>query len=123
MLRGYRRRVEELENRLNALLERRLTGELAVRLQKRFVKHRDHLLTFLYDPDVPAENNACERTLRPSVIHRKVTNGFRSEWGVYTYAALETVISTARQQGCHVFSTLVDLMGKPVLHFLLPLPP
>ena len=120
---GYRRRVVELENRLDAVLERRLTGELAVRLQRRFVKHRNHLLTSLHNPAVPAENNACQRALRPSVIHRKVTKGFRSEWGARTYAALQTVISTARQQGRHVFSTLVELMGKPVLHFLAPLPP
>jgi transposase len=120
---GYQRRVAELENRLDAWLKRRLTGEMAVRLQKRFVKHRDHLLTFLYNPDVPAANNTCERALRPSVIHRKVTNGFHSEWGARTYAALQTVLSTARQQGHRVFSTLVELMGKPVLHFLVPLPP
>lgn len=120
---GYQRRVVELENRLDALLERRITGAMAVRLQKRFVKHRDHLLTFLHDLEVPAENNACERALRPSVIHRKVTNGFRSEWGARTYAAVQTIIATARQQGRHIFSTLVELMGKPVLHFLLPLPP
>ena len=120
---GYLRRVAQLENRLDTLALRRVTGELAVRLQRRFVKHRDHVLTFLYDPDVPAENNACERALRPSVIHRKVTHGFRSEWGARTYAALQTIISTARQQGRRVFSTLVELMGKPVLHFLAPLPP
>ncbi len=31
--------------------------------------------------DVPTTNNACERALRPSVIFRKVTGGFRAEWG------------------------------------------
>ncbi len=120
---GYLRRVREVENRLEGLLQRRIEGDLAVRLQERFVRHRAHLLTFLYDQEVPAENNACERALRPSVIHRKVTNGFRSEWGARTYAALQTIIATARQQGRRVFSTLVELMGKPVLHFLDPLPP
>ena len=120
---GYQGRVVELENRLDALLERRITGAMAVRLQKRFVKHRDHLLTFLHDLEVPAENNACERALRPLVIHRKVTNGFRSEWGARTYAAVQTIIATTRQQGRHIFSTLIELMGKQVLHFLLPLPP
>jgi len=120
---GYQRRVTELENRLDGLLKRPVAGQGAERLRRRFVKHRDHLLTFLHDPHVPAENNACERALRPSVIHRKVTNGFRSEWGARTYAAVQTIIATAKQQGRHVFSALVELMGKPVLHFLDPSPP
>jgi transposase len=119
----YQRRVTQVENRLDGWLERPVTGEGARRLRRRFVKHRHHLLTFLHDRDVPAENNACERALRPSVIHRQVTNGFRSEWGARAYAALQTITATARQQGRHVFSALVELMGKPVLHFLDPSPP
>jgi transposase len=67
---------------------------------------------------VPPDHNACERALRPSVIHRKVTNGFRSEWAAKADAALETVLETGQRQGRRVFEVLVELMGKPVLHFL-----
>jgi transposase len=74
---GYARRVTEVEGRLEALLQRRVRGVLAQRLQKRYRRHREHLFVFLHCPDVPPDNNACERALRPSVIHRKVTNGFR----------------------------------------------
>jgi Transposase IS66 family len=38
----------------------------------------DKLLVFLTRRDVAATNNESERALRPSVIFRKVTNGFRS---------------------------------------------
>jgi len=56
---------------------------------------------------VPAHNNASERALRPSVIHRKVTGGFRSTWGANAYAALASVtpappqvrVNTAKQRG------------------------
>lgn len=57
---------------------------------------------------MPATNNACERALRPSVIFRKVTNGFRSEWGAQTYAAFRSVVSTAKANGR---SVLGDLRG------------
>jgi transposase len=93
-------------------------GVRARRLQKRYRRHREHLLVFLHCPDVPSDNNACERTLRPSVIHRKVTNGFRSEWGAHAYAALATVLETAKLHHHNVFDTLVHLMGPPVLPFL-----
>jgi transposase len=115
---GYLRRVREIENRLDDLLAEDQAGTAAQNLSKRYVKHRDHLLVFLYYPGVPPTNNACESALRPSVIHRKVTNGFRSEWGAKAYAALETVLETGKLQGRRVFDVLVELMGKPVLHFL-----
>jgi transposase len=68
---------------------------------------------------VPADNNACERALRPSVIHRKVMGSFRSDWGAQTYAALATVLNTAKPNGENTFQKLVQLMGPPVLPFLL----
>lgn len=117
---GYARRVTAVEHRLEGLLQCRVRGVRARRLQKRYQRHRDHLLVFLHCPDVPPDNNACERALRPSVIHRKVTNGFRSEWGAQAYAALATVIATAKLRQRSVFETLVSLMGPPVLPFLAP---
>jgi transposase len=107
---GYARRVTELEARLDGLLQRRVRGASARRLQKRYRRHREHLFVFLHCPGVPPDNNACERALRPSVIHRKVTNGFRSEWGAHAYAALATVIETAKLHNRNVFATLVSLM-------------
>jgi transposase len=115
---GYARRVIELEHRRDAWLHRRVHGVLARRLQQRYRRHREHLFVFLHCPEVPPDNNACERALRPSVIHRKVTNGFRSEWGAHAYAALATVIETAKLQNRNVFDSLVSLMGPPVLPFL-----
>jgi transposase len=120
---GYLRRVFELEGRLDRLFERRVEGPAAQRLWGRYLKHRDHLFVFLHYPGVEPDNNGCERALRPSVIHRKVTSGFRSAWGAHAYAALATVIGTAKLQGRRVFDTLVDLMGAPVLHFVAPQDP
>jgi transposase len=117
-LSGFMRRVTEIENQLDRLLEEELKNEEARKLQTRFTKHRDKLLTFLHYPAVPPTNNESEQALRGSVIHRKVTNGFRSEWGAKAYAALQTIIATAKQKGEQTFQTLVNLMGPPVLPFL-----
>ena len=88
--------TERLDAQLDDLLTQEITGERALGLQARFTKHRDKLLTFLHYPGVPPTNNVSERALRPSVIHRKVTNGFRSEWGAKGYAALQSVLATAQ---------------------------
>lgn len=117
---GYARRVTELERRLDGLLRRRVRDTQARRLRKRYRRHREHLFVFLHCPGVPPDNNACERALRPSVIHRKVTNGFRSEWGAHAYAALATTIETAKLREHSVFAALLDLMGPSVLPYLAP---
>ena len=112
------RRVGEIENDLDALLNQELTGPEERRLQHRYLLHREKLLQFLYYPGVPPTNNRSEQALRTSVIHRKVTNGFRSDWGAKAYADLLSVIATSKINGHRVFETLVNLMGLPVLHFL-----
>jgi transposase len=114
---GFRRRVTEIERGLDRLLKREVRTRSAQALVKRYRKHRDHLFVFLHDPQVPFHNNACERALRPSVVHRKVTGGFRSRWGAEAYAALASVIDTAKLRRQPVFETLVNLMGKPVLPY------
>ena len=115
---GFQGQVTRLEKRLDELLHRRVTGRLAVNLLDRYRTHREHLFVFLHRPDVPPDNNACERALRPSVIHRKVLGSFRSEWGPRAYAALATVLNTAKRAGKNAFQKLVSLMGKPILHYL-----
>jgi transposase len=117
---GFQGQVTRLEKRLDELLHRRVTGRLAVNLLDRYRTHREHLFVFLYRPDVPPDNNACERALRPSVIHRKVLGSFRSEWGPRAYAALATVLNTTKRAGENAFHKLVSLMGKPILHYLNP---
>jgi transposase len=63
------------------------------------VTARDKLLVFLTRRDVEPTNNVSERGLRPSVIFRKVTNGFRSNWGATVYADLCSVVATGRIHG------------------------
>lgn len=116
--RGYQRQVTIIEKQLERLLKRRFSG-LGTNLLERYRTRRDSLFIFLHRTDVPADNNACERALRPSVIHRKVMGSFRSDWGAQAYAALATVLNTAKRNGENAFQKLVQLMGTPVLPFLL----
>jgi len=114
---GYARQIDKLEKQLARLLKRRIGG-VGKNLLDRYRKYRHALFVFLDRVDVPAHNNACERALRPSVIHRKVMGSFRSDWGAQAYAALATVLNTAKRNGQSAFQKLVQLLGKPVLPFL-----
>jgi transposase len=114
---GYASQIKKLEKQLARLLKRRVRGA-GKNLLDRYRKYRHALFVFLERADVPAHNNACERALRPSVIHRKVMGSFRSDWGAQAYAALATVLNTAKHNGQSTFQKLVQLLGKPVLPFL-----
>jgi transposase len=63
------------------------------------VDGRDKLLVFMTRRDVEPTNNVSERALRPSVIFRKVTNGFRSGWGAKVYADICSIVATGRLVG------------------------
>jgi transposase len=86
----------DLDRRLDRIMAAVPAGEPGRKLHKRMLANRAHLFVFMTNRTVPCTNNVSERHLRPSVIFRKVTNGFRCEWGAETYAAFRSVVSTAK---------------------------
>lgn len=109
---AYARAVVRIEADCDELLAQPLTSGWSSDLQTRYHVHRRGMLTFLHHPEVPPTNNASERSLRPSVVHRKVTGGFRSEAFAHGYAALRTVADTARKRGQDVFMLLLAAAGS-----------
>lgn len=107
----------DLERRLSRLLSGPMPQHRAARkLFRAMRRDRDDLFGFITRRDVPYTNNACERALRPSVIFRKVTNGFRAEWGAKVYAAAASVIATGRLHGLSALEALrAALAGAPVI--------
>ncbi len=99
-----------LAGRLVAILAAPTTCDLARELQNKVRRARDQLLTFADWPgQVEATNNACERDLRPSVIQRKVTNGYRAMWAAEGEADIRSVVDTARlKPGTSVFNTILQ---------------
>ncbi len=106
-----------LERRLDRLLSGPMPERPAARrLFRAMRRDRDDLFRFVTRRDVPYTNNACERALRPSVIFRRVTGGFRAEWGAKVYAAAASVIATGRLHGLTAFGALrAALAGEAVM--------
>ena len=92
--------ARELSRELDRLLALEPTSTAGNNLRASMaVGARDKLLVFLTRRDVEPTNNVSERGLRPSVIFRKVTNGFRSVWGAKVYADLCSIVGTGRLAG------------------------
>jgi transposase len=103
----------DLDRRLDRIIGAVPIGEAGRKLHKRMLANRTHLFVFMTRRDVPYTNNVSERHLRPSVIFRKVTNGFRCEWGAETYAAFRSVVSTAKANGASVLETVRFVLSAP----------
>ena len=96
----------------------RPTGRSRRKLRKRIAANRAHLFVFVTSRDVPYTDNISGRHLRPSVIFRKVTSGFRCVWGAETYAAFRSVVSTAKANHASVLNVLRFVLNarSPVHH-------
>jgi transposase len=106
----------DLDRTLDRLLAITPTAQAGHKLARGIRKCRGDLFVFITRRDAPATNNDCERALRPSVIFRKVTGGFRSEWGAHTYANAVSVIATGRLHGRSALQALRDaIAGRPIL--------
>lgn len=79
----------------------------------KFRRAREQLLTFATYPGlVEPTNNGCERALRPAVIQRKVTNGYRAMWAAEGEADIRTVVDTARlRSGTNTFQTILKTVS------------
>jgi len=109
----YRQR---LERDLDAVMALSPTQRDGRRLRKRYGKLRAHLFTFLDHPEVGADNNSSERELRPTATYRKVTGGFRSDWGKELFAAFRSVVGTAGRRGINAYQAVrMTLSGQSVL--------
>lgn len=102
-----------LERSLADILAAPTACDLARDLQMRFRRARDQLFVFAAYPGlVEPTNNACERALRPAVIQRKITNGYRAMWAANGEADVRTVVDTARlRTGTNAFKTILQTVG------------
>jgi transposase len=114
---GYRRRVKELENRLDMWLllnEDHRRPEIA-RLAGHLQKHRHEWFMFLYDPLVPPTNNHAERMIRPAVIIRKLGGCNKTAAGADVHSVLASLMASCRQQGKRFLDLATELLGSPSL--------
>ena len=101
-----------LELQLAHILGAATQCDLARELQAKIGRARDQLLTFCdYPGEVEATNNGSERKLRPCVIQRKVTNGYRAMWAAQAEADVRTAVDTARLKGANPFQTILGALA------------
>ncbi len=111
---GASAQTYELEHRLNRLLARAIVKEQysdTVTFQKSMIKNRNFIFPFLYDLEVPPDNNASERAIRNVKVKQKISGQFKS--GQQAFCILRSVIDTLKKRKLDVFTYLSQIIATP----------
>lgn len=101
-------KVLNIQQQLNGLLNTDIEGK-PKKIQafiKRLNKNHDAILTFLYYPKVPPDNNGSERSIRTAKVKMKVSNQFNAFAGAHRFAVLRSVIDTTIKNSQNVLEAL-----------------
>jgi len=120
----YYKQRTALENSLKDFAFPNPNKRILKRFAKRLERHKDELLTFLYEKNIDYHNNHAEQQIRPDVIFRKITFGNRSENGARYHSVIMSILQTAKLNGIDPISTFKNiLLGAkqyPLLNALAP---
>ena len=83
-------------------------------LCQRVERFLPELFTFVAEPRASADNNAAERSLRPTVVSRKISGGTRSPEGSNTKSVLASLFGTWRLRGCNPYHALNSILSQPI---------
>ena len=87
----------------------------SLNLIERLERHREWVLAYLREEEVPFTNNQAEQDIRMTKVKMKVSGGFRAKEGACMFARIRAAISTIQKQGRKVFASLQSVfMGVPL---------
>ena len=85
-------------------------------LLDRFRDHPESILAFMYDFDVPFDNNLSERDLRMEKLRQKISGTFRSLGALVDFCRIRSYVSTARKNGLTALDALRRIyQGDPFM--------
>lgn len=79
------------------------------RLLNRLKKYKENHLMFLYDFNMPFDNNLSERDLRHVKIKQKVSGHFNSMEGIKNYLDIKSIIGTLKKQGRNFYKEIYNI--------------
>ena len=114
-LERYSRRYDELLKQgylENKKVKSKYLRKDEQRLLNRLKKYKENHLMFLYDFNMPFDNNLSERDLRHVKIKQKVSGHFNSMEGIKIYLNIKSIIGTLKKQGRNFYKEIYNIYEK-----------
>lgn len=115
-------RADILERFDDLILNCRSTNAECLRIWRRLFRHCHELFTFLDNPQVPADNNGCERDIRSLAAARNDGGTHRTEWSAAAFARIKSVIVTGMKNGVRFIHYGLDVVRAKLEGLTMPLP-
>lgn len=103
--------IVKLAEEENKFIPSKFWRKEANKLLKRCIKHKEHLLCYIHDFNIPSDNNFMERALRAVKGKTKVSGGFRSEKGGKRFGNAMSIIKTSKLRKIVPFKAITTIMG------------
>src|SRR5271165_1833524 len=100
--------VADVDKFYSRLSQGTLTSGVALGYEKRFVKYRGKLFSFLKHNDVPWNNNNAENAIRAFGELREIIKGVATEKGLREYLVLLSVCETCKRRGISFLEFLLS---------------
>ena len=115
---AFSQQAADIRRRLDNRWWRQSKDPDCQRIYHRLRRHRDELLVFLDEPNVPPDNNACERDIRSVAAARSDGGLSRTDWGASAFGVAKSVVRTCRKNGVNFFAYAQNALahifaGKP----------
>ena len=121
-------KIEAFEERYGKILEAGFKEDYAVNIEsysKKKVKkstslnllnrlsaYKEQILAFMYDFDIPFDNNLAERDLRMAKVKQKISGTFRSADGANAFTRVRGYVSTVRKNGLNALECIKSVFTE-----------
>jgi transposase len=81
-------------------------------LLDRLINYREETLSFMYNFDIPFDNNQAERDVRMMKLKQKISGCFRTEFGSEIFCRIRGFISSVKKQRLNILEQIYSALNQ-----------
>lgn len=89
--------------------KKKVKKSTSLNLLNRLSAYKNEILSFMYDFDIPFDNNLAERDLRMTKVKQKISGTFRSLDGANSFTRIRGYVSTVRKNGLNTLDCIKSI--------------